>query len=159
MPSWPARKLWTTSQEALLTASAPELLEPFDGLRCPGNHQHDRTWGTDLRALQVWTWNFAERLVEGCKRLKQAHRKSILYEKSTSISAGVVGATVGGVTSLSRPAEVSTATSSTVLGAAALFPARGVGPDDHEEPVADEDDNPPWRKCQGCRRCRGQAQK
>ena len=60
-----------------LIASAPELLQPFQNLRCLGRHQHATTWGHGpvLSKAQKWTWQFAERIVEGIVRLRQRLRK------------------------------------------------------------------------------------
>ena len=55
----------------MLMASSEELLQPFNNLRCTGNREHDVCWGSShLHHLQKWTWNFAERIVEGIVRLK-----------------------------------------------------------------------------------------
>ena len=44
-----------------LIASASELLEPFQNLRCHGRHTHATTWGHGpvLSKAQKWTWQFA----------------------------------------------------------------------------------------------------
>mgnify|MGYP003340745794 CR=1 FL=1 len=62
----------------ILLASAPELLAPFANLRCRGDHQHDQCWGSgQLHKLQVWTWNFAERVVQGILKLKASRSRTV----------------------------------------------------------------------------------
>ena len=72
----------------VLVASHPALLEPFAGLRCSGRHLHGETWGSGLRHLQAWTWNFAERIVEGIVRLKMQlkHDELGLLQHSEDVS-------------------------------------------------------------------------
>ena len=61
----------------LVIASDEALVSPFDNLRCDGRHQHGENWGntSKLKNLQVWTWPFAQRVVEGIVRLKAKLRK------------------------------------------------------------------------------------
>ena len=61
-----------------LIASASELLEPFQNLRCLGRHTHATTWGHGpvLSKAQKWTWQFAERIVEGITRLRRRLRQT-----------------------------------------------------------------------------------
>ena len=62
-----------TKKPTEVVASSPELLEPFEDLRCDKSHAHASTWGRGkaLQDLQRWTWDFAGRLVEGIIRLKR----------------------------------------------------------------------------------------
>ena len=59
-----------------LIASASELLEPFQNLRCLGRHTHATTWGHGpvLSKAQTWIWQVAERIVEGNARLRRRLR-------------------------------------------------------------------------------------
>jgi len=47
------------------------LLSCFQNLRCTGNHEHGQLVGGRAAAAQVWTWDLAQRIVEGIVRLKQ----------------------------------------------------------------------------------------
>ena len=73
-----------------LTAGAPELLDPFRGMRCNGRHKvHDTVWGSgQTEALQVWTWNFAERVIAGVSKLR--HRVA-RQEKATAFPSVGIG--------------------------------------------------------------------
>ena len=61
----------------ILIANATELLEPFQNLRCTGRHEHWKSWGKGgaLGKAEVWTWQFAERIVDGILRLKSRLRR------------------------------------------------------------------------------------
>ena len=65
----------------LVISNASELLEPFQNLRCTGNHAHTNTWGQGgaLSLAQVWTWQFAERIVDGIVKLKHRLRSKTAY--------------------------------------------------------------------------------
>ena len=56
-----------------VTASSPELLDPFLNLRCDGSLCHANNWGASpkLKQLQRWSWDFAGRMVEGAILLKR----------------------------------------------------------------------------------------
>ena len=53
-----------TKKPTEVVASSPELLAPFEDLRCDKSHTHASTWGRGkaLHDLQRWTWDFAGRL-------------------------------------------------------------------------------------------------
>ena len=53
-----------------LVASDEALLRPFRNLRCNGRHIHANTEGGASAALQVWSWDFAGRVVDGIRLLK-----------------------------------------------------------------------------------------
>lgn len=55
----------------LVLSNGEEILDEFDNLRCEGRHAvHDTAWGNgQLYKQQVWTWRFAERLVNGITKL------------------------------------------------------------------------------------------
>ena len=63
----------------VLVSNSEILLEPFQNLRCKGNHVHGHLVGGRAAAAQVWTWDFANRLVEGVIRLKR-HLNKVWYE-------------------------------------------------------------------------------
>ena len=62
-----------------VSSNAPEMIEPFRGLKCNGRHQHQKMWGNpkELRQLQVWSWPFAERVAQGTVNLKRRIRRQI----------------------------------------------------------------------------------
>ena len=53
-------------------ASSDLLLEPFTDLLCKGNHEHGQVAGSDTKPSQLYTWQFAERVVLGCQTLLAA---------------------------------------------------------------------------------------
>ena len=56
-----------------MTASRKILLEPFEDLRCRGNHAHLQMHGEgqNLSACQRWTWDEANRVAYGIHRFKK----------------------------------------------------------------------------------------
>jgi hypothetical protein len=48
------------------------MMTPFKGLRCTGRHERGKP--TQLRQLQVWSWLFAARVVQGVVELKKRLR-------------------------------------------------------------------------------------
>ena len=63
----------------LLIANADELLEPFQNLRCTGRHDNAPTCGQGgaLAQAQVWTWQFAEHIVDAIVKLKSKLKKLV----------------------------------------------------------------------------------
>ena len=63
---------------SMVVASDEALLKPFEGLKCDGEHGHTQTWGAPggIGSLQIWTWNFAERVVQGIVNLKSKIRRT-----------------------------------------------------------------------------------
>ena len=59
-------------KRSTITASDPELLEPFDDLLCRGDHDHleGDGHGKELSRAQLWTWSEAKRFVKGIQALK-----------------------------------------------------------------------------------------
>ena len=64
-----------------MTASDPELLEPFRDLRCSDAHRAKKEHlcmdghSKELRAAQLWTWQEADRICHGISELLAAQRK------------------------------------------------------------------------------------
>ena len=62
-----------------VSSNAPELINQFVGLKCTGLHEHDDMWGKpqQLRQLQVWSWSFCARLIQGVIDLKKRLRHQL----------------------------------------------------------------------------------
>ena len=111
----------------MLVCSAEVLTEPFRNLKCNGRHEHSQAWGRGLDRLQVWPWNFAERIVQSIVLLKKWLRKAEpLYPVRD-------------------------------VGTAPGSPGDEVGPNSSDDPGPDEagpnssDEEPWWYRCPGCR--------
>ena len=65
----------------VLVSNTSLLLEPFHGCRCNGKHEHGHLIGGRAAAAQVWTWDFASRIVEGVVRLRR-HLRKFWYENA-----------------------------------------------------------------------------
>ena len=79
-----------------VTASDPELIKPFQDLRCNGRHRHLDTKEANSKLLsqaQVWTWDEANRFTFGIQLLKRAHTKAMRFKGVTTFS----GPTASGV--------------------------------------------------------------
>ena len=72
----------------VLVSNSEILLEPFRNLRCTGNHEHGHLIGGRAAAAQVWTWELANRLVEGVIRLKRHLRKISIMEFFATVGSG-----------------------------------------------------------------------
>ena len=64
-------------KRSCLTASCQELVYPFRNCRCTGRHEHASTTGQgkSLHQAQVWTWDEAQRVVEGIRYLLESERR------------------------------------------------------------------------------------
>jgi hypothetical protein len=54
-----------------LYANHPELLDPCNGCRCDGSHEHEPLMGGLASAAQVWPWQMAAKMVQGVVNLKR----------------------------------------------------------------------------------------
>ena len=122
-----------------LIASAEELLTPFSSDRCQNDHQHDECWGhrAHLHGLQVWTWEFATKVVEGVVRLKARLRR-------TNQSWHAAGVPSPGTRTSHEPTE-------DLRQPLQAYPEAAVGGDPTEPQEEEEEDKgEAWRKCPGC---------
>ena len=58
-----------------LVSNAPEILEQFANLRCPGKRARVHVEGRDSFDAKIWPWNMAERLVQGIVDLRRRLRR------------------------------------------------------------------------------------
>ena len=58
-----------------LVSNAPEILNQFVGLRCPGRHEHVHITGNNSEDAQIWPWKSAERFVQGIVDLRRRLRR------------------------------------------------------------------------------------
>ena len=72
----------------VLVSNSEILLEPFQNLRCNRKHEHGHLVGGRAAAAQVWTWDLANRLVEGIVRLKRHLAKQCFEEANPSTGSG-----------------------------------------------------------------------
>ena len=76
-----SRDGWPVKKRTELIASHPYLVHFFRNLDCNGTHIHQQLHGPHTAAAQVWTWNFASRIIDGIIKLRQAFARD-LGEKS-----------------------------------------------------------------------------
>ena len=64
-----------------VVASDEALLRPFNDLRCDGTHVHSKTWNAQggIGGLQVWTWSFSQKVVQGIINLRRKEKMQSLY--------------------------------------------------------------------------------
>ena len=55
----------------MLVSNSPILLKHFQDRKCNGRHEHGLLIGGRAAAAQVWTWDFANRVVQGIIDLKK----------------------------------------------------------------------------------------
>ena len=99
-PPWPdvlatpgvTRQLWDRCRTGLvfrdkpcrktseMVGSCPQIVAPFHGLRCNCTVQHAQACGDGSQALQLWTWDEAQRVVAGICAVKK------LYHEANRIS-------------------------------------------------------------------------
>ena len=69
-----------------LRSNHPVLLQPFQDLRCSGDHEHTTLLNGRAAATQAWSWDFCSRVASGIVSLKRLfeHRSSAAYPVAAS---------------------------------------------------------------------------
>ena len=72
-----------------LLASHEALVFYFVGLNCDGSHEHQQLAGSGFTAdAQVWTWDFASRVISGVTRLRKVLAKADAQRAYPSVAVG-----------------------------------------------------------------------